>query len=252
MSKRFIDTETFDDSWFMELSKDGKLFWLYCITKCDHAGIIKINQKLCKFQTGIVNIQTVIEELGNRLVTLNEDLYFIPNFIKYQYPNFPQSNVRQQSSAISILCKYGLFDTETNSLLTLNKEYTNSSLTLNKELANSYDNDNDNVIDTDIRSEKNNTWRTDFLIYQKECNAGYNKCWNDDEWWKKTEELYPSYNLERTIKKSHAYWSSEEGWRKKKASKTKDIDWKATIIKSLDISRSYYTREEEEERKRNG
>jgi hypothetical protein len=112
-----------------------------------------------------------------------------------------------------------------------------------------YRNENEN----DNNDNNNtNTWRTDFLIYQKECNAGYNKCWNDDEWWKKTEELYPSYNLERTIKKSHAYWSSEEGWRKKKASKTKDIDWKATIIKSLDISRSYYTREEEEERKRNG
>lgn len=128
---------------------------------------------------------------------------------------------------------------------TSEKHQKNIKKTSEKHQKNTNNNDNNDNNNT-------NTWRTDFLIYQKECNAGYNKCWNDDEWWKKTEELYPSYNLERTIKKSHAYWSSEEGWRKKKASKTKEIDWKATIIKSLDISRSYYTREEEEERKRNG
>ena len=126
MAKRFIDTEIFDDPWFMDLSKDAKLFWMYCITKCNHAGIIEINIKLCKFQTGIDSIETVIERLGDRLQRVNETTFFIPKFIFFQYPDFPRSNVRQQSSAIEILCKYGLYDKELNTMLTLTKELPNS------------------------------------------------------------------------------------------------------------------------------
>ena len=124
MSKRFIDTELFDDPWFMDLSKDAKLLWIYLITKCNHAGLIDVNEKLCKFQTGLKNIQTVYKELGNRLVTVKEQLIFIPKYIEFQYPNFPNSKVKQQESAIKLLLKYNLFNEE--------------SLTLTKGLLNSY------------------------------------------------------------------------------------------------------------------
>jgi hypothetical protein len=135
MSKRFIDTGLFDDDWFMELSKDAKILWLYFITKCDHAGMIKLNPKLCKVQTDIKELETVIKQLSNRLVTVSEHLYFIPKFIDFQYPGFPNSKVRSQISAIAILKKHGLIDEE--------------NLTLIKGLDNSYehehDTDNDNV-----------------------------------------------------------------------------------------------------------
>jgi hypothetical protein len=136
MAKRFIDTGIFDDSWYMDLSKDGKILWLYFITKCDHAGILNLNIKLCKVQTGINDIPTVIKELGNHLVTVRQLLYFIPKYIEFQYPNFPNSNVKQQASAIEILSKYHLFNKET--------------LTVTQQLPNCYDNDNDNDIDNDI------------------------------------------------------------------------------------------------------
>lgn len=133
MSKRFIDTGIFDDDWFMDLAKDAKLLWIYFITKCDHAGIIKVNEKLCKLQTDIKDINTVIKQLGNRLVRVNEQLYFIPKFIEFQYPGFPNSKVRQQNSALEILKKHGL--------------YTNDGLRVNKELDNTYEHEHDN--DTD-------------------------------------------------------------------------------------------------------
>jgi len=106
MAKRFIDTGLFDDPWFMDLSKDAKIFWVYCITKCDHAGIIELNERLFKFQTGLKSMQTVIKELSNRLIMVNEQYYFIPKFIVFQYPNFPNSKVRSQKSAIDILNKF--------------------------------------------------------------------------------------------------------------------------------------------------
>ena len=130
MAKRFIDTGIFDDDWFMDLSKDSKLLWLYFITKCDHAGILKLNEKLCKVQTDIKDLSGVIKQLGNHLVTVNEHLYFIPKFIEFQYPGFPNSKVKQQQSALNILLKYGLFDEE--------------KLTIKEQLPNSYENENDN------------------------------------------------------------------------------------------------------------
>ena len=139
MAKRFIDTGIFDDDWFMELPKDAKLLWLYLITKCDHAGIIKLNEKLCKVQTDIKDLETVIKQLGNRLVRLSEHLYFIPKFIQFQYPGFPNSAVRQQHSALEILMKHGLIQ--------------DGKITLKKELPDSDDNgsgsgnDLDNGID---------------------------------------------------------------------------------------------------------
>ena len=147
MSKRFIDTKLFDDGWFMNLSKDGKLLWLYMITKCDHAGIIELNNKLVKFQTEIKSIQTVTKELSNRLITIKQNLFFIPKFIEFQYPNFPNSNVRQQQSAIAILEKYGLF--------------LDGDLIVNKQLTNSYDNDNDN--ESDNVNDKKEKKKKDFL-----------------------------------------------------------------------------------------
>jgi len=123
MSKRFIDTNLFSDEWFMDLSKDGKLLWLYLITNCDHAGLISINAKLCRFQTGIKSLETTYKELGNRLVTISKGFIFIPKFITFQYPNFPYSKVRAQVSAINRLKEFNLFDEDTE---TLTKGLTNS------------------------------------------------------------------------------------------------------------------------------
>ena len=116
MAKRFIDTALFDDDWFMDLSKDAKLLWIYFITKCDHAGILHLNPKLCQLQTGIKDLGTVRQQLGNRIVTVREQLFFIPKFVEYQYPGFPDCKFQMAKSAIAILEKYDLIK---NSILTV-------------------------------------------------------------------------------------------------------------------------------------
>ena len=193
MAKRFIDTGIFDDPWFMDLSKDAKLFWMYCITKCNHAGIIEINAMLCKFQTGIDSIETVIKLLGDRLLRVNETTFFIPKFIYFQYPGFPKSAVRQQYSAIEILCKYGLYDKELNSLLTLNKE-----------LPNSYGNDNDNGNGNVSGNVINIPFEKFWNLYDKK--TGRDKCekkWNNiaDADREKIIETLPKYLATITDKK---------------------------------------------------
>jgi hypothetical protein len=174
MAKRFIDTGLFDDEWFMNLSQDGKLLWIYFITKCDHAGILKFNVKLCKLQTDIKSIDTVIKELGNRLIPVSEHLFFIPKFIEYQYPGFPNSKVRQQQSAVDILTKYKLFD---KGMITVSKESAISEIIFNKELLNTYDNGNVNEHENvHVNIEFDVFWK----LYDK--NIDHVKCeslWNN-------------------------------------------------------------------------
>lgn len=109
MAKRYIDTGLFDDDWFMDLSKDSKLLYIYLITKCSHAGLIKLNERLCKVQTGITDIKGALEGLKSRLIGAQEGLLFMPKFLYFQYPKFPQSKVYQQKAALDELTKYGLF-----------------------------------------------------------------------------------------------------------------------------------------------
>lgn len=132
MAKRFIDTQMFNDEWFCELSPDCKLFFIYFISTCNHAGVFKYNKKLCEFQTGLKSSERLIEELGNSLVTVKEGLYFMPRFIKFQYPNFPKSTVAQQVSAIKILQDLGFWDFKNNTYRTVTEElvkyYDNDSV----------------------------------------------------------------------------------------------------------------------------
>jgi hypothetical protein len=146
MAKRFISTELFDDEWFCNLSKDSKLFFIYFITKCDHAGILRFNKRLFEFQTGINSFDTLIKDFTNSLITVKENVYFMPKYLKFQYPDFPKSNVRQQDSAISILKSFGLWDENLNSYLRVKKELPNS-------YDNDIDNDNDIVIEDEVKPE---------------------------------------------------------------------------------------------------
>ncbi len=189
MAKRFIDTGLFDDDWFMDLSKDAKLLWIYFITKCDHAGTIKLNEKLCKVQTDIKDLESIIKQLGNRLVTVSEHIYFIPKFIEYQYPGFPNSKVRQQQSAVEILVKYGLFDKE--------------KLTLIKQLNNSYEHDTGNDTVTERGNEE-----PAFLVFWDSYHAITGLVKSDKEasvkHWKKLKET----EKQKAIENINLYFNS--------------------------------------------
>lgn len=154
MAKRFIDTGLFDDDWFMELTKDAKILWIYFLTKCDHAGMLKLNVKLCELQTGIKDLNGVIKQLGNRIVTVSERLYFIPKFLQYQYPGFPYSKAKAQLSAIEILTKYGIFK--------------NGELTVSELLLNSYSNNNSyGKEEKDIKGKPNILFSQFWDLYDK-------------------------------------------------------------------------------------
>ena len=123
MSKRFIDTEIFEDEWFMQLSVEAKLLYVYLFTKCDHAGLIKLNIRLCEFATGIRTVENNLIELDRRVIRIEgeENLYFLPKFFKRQYPKYPENAFRAATSAVDKLKDLGLWD-EINNKVRVTKE----------------------------------------------------------------------------------------------------------------------------------
>jgi hypothetical protein len=210
MSKRFIDTGIFDDDWFMDLSKDGKLLWLYFITKCNHAGILKLNGKLCKVQTDIKDLDNSIKELANRLVTVSEQLYFIPKFIEFQYPGFPHSKARAQQSAIEILNKYGL----------LNEE----DLTVKKQFDNCYNNSNNNGSDSGKSKELNIAFEIFWNLYDKKEDRP--KCENK---WKNLTDLERQLCIDRLP--AYVKSTPDKKFRKNPATYLNNKSWENEIIK---------------------
>ena len=196
MAKRFIDTGLFDDDWFMNLSKDAKILWIYFLTKCDHAGMLKLNARLCEVQTGIKDLNGIIKLLGNRIITVSERLYFIPKFLQYQYPGFPYSKAKAQLSAIEILTKYGLFE--------------DGKLTVGELLRNSYSNNNNNG---NGESEDESPENKDRLIIPPTFEMVDRYCK------KRNNGIDPQYFIDK---------NTAAGWTYGK-NKTRLVDWQAHI-----------------------
>jgi hypothetical protein len=101
MAKRLTDSLKWDDPWFMELSAEHKIFWLYILDACDHAGVWEVNFRLAEFKTGIRFVKSELEEtFSGRLHFINEKYWFILKFIDFQYNGIKNDNVGKSVQAI--------------------------------------------------------------------------------------------------------------------------------------------------------
>lgn len=94
MTRRFTCTEKWDDVWFSELTTSMKLCWLYIVDRCNHAGIFRPNLKAMVFYCDLPPITTkedILNVLDEEIVIIGED-WFLPGFIKFQYPRGLTSN----------------------------------------------------------------------------------------------------------------------------------------------------------------
>lgn len=102
MAKRFTDTEIWDEDWFLDLPNDYKLFWFYILSKCDHAGLFKVNLRSFR---GLIEVTvTPTEALAffnsgkDRIRVISETLWFIEDFFVYQYGTTFNFNNRMHDS----------------------------------------------------------------------------------------------------------------------------------------------------------
>ncbi len=93
------------------------------------------------------------------------------------------------------------------------------------------------------------TWQDSFEIYRTEEMEAYQKLMADVSWLSKRQEFHPNLNLKKSIEKAHVdFWCGEVGWKHKKKSKSKNIDWRRTYENALTMraNQVYKTREEME------
>jgi hypothetical protein len=84
--KRFTDTEKWRDPWFRKLTPEVKLFWLYLCDNCDASGVIDIDRDHVEFSIGsVVDWETTVSQLKDRLVTLSNGKLWLKKFIAFQY-----------------------------------------------------------------------------------------------------------------------------------------------------------------------
>jgi len=104
MSKRFTESNKWQDPWFRKLSPTAKLLWLYLCDQCDVAGFWEIDWERAAFETGCEakSLKTAMEELGNRYESLGRFIW-LPKFVRFQR-NFPLNpNVPAHKGIIKIL-----------------------------------------------------------------------------------------------------------------------------------------------------
>lgn len=107
MAKRFTDSAKWDDPWFAELPSKYKLFYLYLLDECDHAGVWKVNIRKAQFMIGESLEQSeVLRYMSDRIHRIDESYWLVVKFIKFQYGSL--RNDRMSLSALAILEKHGL------------------------------------------------------------------------------------------------------------------------------------------------
>jgi len=122
MAKRFTDTTKWKRPWFRALSPHAKVLWQYLCDECDHAGIFLADFELTTFQVGFkVDEEKLRDLLGDKIVKIDRDKYFIPSFFEFQYGD-AKDGFKAKQSAIKTLKAWNLLD-ESDSLKDLSNSY---------------------------------------------------------------------------------------------------------------------------------
>ena len=80
------------------------------------------------------------------------------------------------------------------------------------------------------------SWRENFEFYLKGLNVATNKLLADKDWFSEREKFHPNLDIKLTMEKAYTdFWATEAGWKKKKLSKSKNIDWKSTLNTALTL-----------------
>lgn len=183
MAKRFTEVEKWKDPWFSNLTNDEKIIWLYLLDDCNHAGIWKVNLRRLNFECYTnVSLDDLRNLLGDRIVELSDEKWFIPKFVTFQYSNL-NSKSKPILSVVDLLSKEGLIEEDSNSNKTLSIPFTNSMNTLNKELDKSKDTtkdkDKDKAKEMDMDKFQDKSMDKSKEQYQE----------MDEELWKWTKEV---------------------------------------------------------------
>lgn len=115
MAKRFTDTEKWMRPWFRKLSLEAKMTWVYLLDNCDHAGVWPADFEILNFligkseatgACGRADAEWLDRTFGDKIQRIDEDKYFIPSFVEFQYGELNPNN-NAHASVLKLLGKLG-------------------------------------------------------------------------------------------------------------------------------------------------
>ena len=110
MSKRFTDTDKWKKKWFRCLSNDHKVFWIYVLDQCDHAGIWEVDFEAAEFFCRGIDESEIRQVFKKQYQEIdNGKRWFLKDFVDFQYGTLNENN-RVHLSVITILLKYKLIE----------------------------------------------------------------------------------------------------------------------------------------------
>jgi len=103
---RAIDTEVWDDTWFADLTPDGKLLFLYLLTnrRTTACGAFEISVRMIVNETGITadRVNDLILSFAPRVVWYQDDnLIWVRNFFRRQYKNANEKQLAALRSSLA-------------------------------------------------------------------------------------------------------------------------------------------------------
>lgn len=85
--------------------------------------------------------------------------------------------------------------------------------------------------------ELSKSWKEDFEVYKQELKAAYEALANNQTFIAERQKYAPKLDIRLSLEKAYNdYWNTEAGWKKKKAGKSMNLDWKRTFINALSLS----------------
>lgn len=155
MAKRFTDNEKWKKQFFKSLSSVHKLFFLYILDECDHAGVWHVEKEIAEIRIGDkFNIDEAKKAFGKHIIEFdNGEKWFIPTFIEFQYGTL-NDKVNAHKSALDKIISYGLLEKY--------EQFINSSSTVKDK-----DKDKDKYIDKDKDKEDKENQKNKFEMPTK-------------------------------------------------------------------------------------
>lgn len=113
MSNRFTDTEKYSDDWYRGLDCQHQRMWDYILLRCNHAGIWKVSHHEAAHHLRNKRLpwDSFLEAMEGRVEVIDGGArWFIPKFIKFQYPTGLNEKSSVHKGVIRLLRMSGLLD----------------------------------------------------------------------------------------------------------------------------------------------
>jgi hypothetical protein len=200
-----------------KIKPNHSALYFFCIEHCNRLGWKEkfgLPTTMAKEAIGISSYNTYIQ-------TLND-------LVEWGFIKLIEKSKNQYSSNIIALSNYNK---------ALDKALDKALIKHNTKHCKSTQQSTDSIDIQETINKKPETkiinWRTDFETYKKELRKAY-KCILTPEYIIERENYHPNLDIVKTLEKAcKDYWITEPAWKKKKASKTEEIDWKATFNNAL-------------------